>query len=124
MRIPLSYKDFVKKCNRLTFDENNRPVHTKQFKKYYIRYAIELLEDYNLDFFRCNNPRCRIDNWFGAEMLYHGELHHKNGITHDSRFINLNNFCKNCHGLTKGYKNRSIDTEMIMEIKYGKEIFI
>jgi len=120
----VTYNEFIRRCNRLTFDRNGKPVHTKQFKKFYIRYAHELLEDYGLDMFRCNNPKCGISDWFGAKILKHGELHHINGITHDSRFKNLKVYCSNCHILTRGYKNRTVEKEMLIEIEYGKKIFL
>lgn len=121
---PITFEQFVKKYNRLTFDKFGKPRHTKGIKDLFLRFADELLEHYNLDLFRCNNPKCKIDNWLGVSLLKLGELHHKNGITHDSRFKNLNMFCNNCHALTKGYKRRSADTEMLIEIEYGKEIFL
>jgi len=124
MRPPLSYDDFVRKYNKLTYRSNGKPLHTRHIKKYYVRYADRLLEDYGLDMFKCNNPKCGISDWFGAKILKHSDLHHINGITNDSRFKNLKVYCCNCHALTRGYKNRTVNTEMLIEIEYGKEIFL
>lgn len=119
----LSFEEFEFRCNCYTFDKWGNPKHTKHFRELYIKFADKLLEKYNLNLFNCNNPKCGIDNWHGNLIINSGELHHKNGITHDSRFINLGMYCSNCHVNTKGYKGRSEDTEMVLEILAEKEIF-
>lgn len=120
----ITFEEFEFRCNCHTFDKWGNPKHTKHFRDLYINFADKLLEKYNLDLYRCNNPKCGIYDWLGYPILFKGELHHRNGITNDSRFINIGMYCSNCHVLTKGYKGRSVDTEMAMEIMLEREIFI
>jgi len=100
----VDYKTFKKKYMvRNLLNMHGKPKHTRYLKKFFERFAKELLEEFGLDVHHC--AHCGIgEEWNGKKLVL--QMEHKNAVINDSRASNIEYLCANCHSQTPTFCRR------------------